>query len=385
MKDTGGELQGSTSAVLGTNLKALHAAMVSSEGAVSNVVADTVQKGDANDDTNGTTTTTTKKSRQLIKTVGSALKQLDDDDDDNEEDEDDDDGGVDVAGPLKAALETIAEEEERAALPGLSGHAAALSEDATKRRRLFAGLTFFLSREVPRGYLELVCLAYGAKVGWDGKDSPLLAKDPSITHHIVDRPRLPASFKSLPKSREFIQPQWILDSTNFHFLLPVSKYAVGATLPPHLSPWVDDEEEGYKPAYAEEIEKLKNGETMDVDDEEEEEVDGAHEGKKEESMVRKKEEEEKTTEEVDEEEEEEENDTQDETEEEDEEEEEEEKAKETANPSKKQKRSKDNEKVSLLCQVVWPNRPRGQVRSFGLSCVVLCSAVLEQVYGYPPP
>ena len=84
VKDTGGELQGSTSAVLGTNLKALHAAMVSSEGAVSNVVADTVQKGDANDDTNGTTTTTTKKSRQLIKTVGSALKQLDDDDDDNE-------------------------------------------------------------------------------------------------------------------------------------------------------------------------------------------------------------------------------------------------------------------------------------------------------------
>jgi len=44
------------------------------------------------------------------------------------------------------------------------------------------------------------------------------------------------------------------------FLLPIGKYAVGSTLPPHLSPWVDDEEEGYKPAYAEEIERLKNGE-----------------------------------------------------------------------------------------------------------------------------
>jgi pescadillo protein len=69
----------------------------------------------------------------------------------------------------------------------------------------------------------------------------------------------------LPKSREFVQPQWILDCANFQFLLPIAKYGVGATLPPHLSPWVDDEEEGYKPAYAEEVERLKNGEIVEVD------------------------------------------------------------------------------------------------------------------------
>ena len=54
-----------------------------------------------------------------------------------------------------------------------------------------------------------------------------------------------------------------MDCANFMVLLPIAKYTVGATLPPHLSPWVDNEEEGYKPAYAEEIERLKLGESVD--------------------------------------------------------------------------------------------------------------------------
>jgi len=45
----------------------------------------------------------------------------------------------------------------------------------------------------------------------------------------------------------------------------VTKYGVGNSLPPHLSPWVDDDEEGYKPKYKEEVEKLMAGE-IDVDD-----------------------------------------------------------------------------------------------------------------------
>ncbi|EEC46878.1 predicted protein, partial [Phaeodactylum tricornutum CCAP 1055/1] len=154
-------------------------------------------------------------------------------------------------------LESMAQEQIKHAIPGGSVD---LDDDAIMRKRMFEGLTFFLSREVPRGYLELICLAYGGKVGWEGQDSPISVKDSTITHHIIDRPKLPVSYESLPKSREYVQPQWILDSANFMFLLPIGRYAVGAELPPHLSPWVDDEEEGYKPVYAEEIERLKNGE-----------------------------------------------------------------------------------------------------------------------------
>lgn len=110
-------------------------------------------------------------------------------------------------------------------------------------------------------------------MGWEGEESPISAKDSSITHHIVDRPQLPKDCESLPKSREFVQPQWILDCANFMILLPIAKYAVGAPLPPHLSPWVDDEEEGYKPAYSEEIERLKLGVAENAEDVEMEEQD----------------------------------------------------------------------------------------------------------------
>jgi pescadillo protein len=252
-----GTAVGSTSAVLSGHLKALRNALDSSTSAISDVVKAAVEKEQTENDGNDRpSSATTKATKEWDKAVGAALNSLpeesDEDADDDAEEED-----VDVAGPLKAALDNMAEEEARTSVPALANH---LDDDGIKRKRLFAGLTFFFSREIPRGYLELVCLAYGGNFGWEGDGSPISMKDPTITHHIVDRPKLQASYDILPKSREYVQPQWIVDCANNMFMLPVSKYAVGATLPPHLSPWVDNEEEGYKPAYAEEIERLKNGE-----------------------------------------------------------------------------------------------------------------------------
>lgn len=245
---------GSTASVIASNLKALTGALAASKSSsVSNVVSAAVETLNK---TNAEKKEATKKERSLIQSVGDVLKAVESDDEDDDEEE------IDVAGPLSAALESLQQEQDKTARP------LSVDEDATKRRRLFSGLTFFLSREVPRGYLELVCLAFGAKVGWEGDNSLIEMSDSSITHHVVDRPKLPSSYDKLPKSREFIQPQWILDSANFMFCLPIAKYGVGVELPPHLSPWVDDEEEGYTPAYATEIQKLRNGEAIDDDDEE---------------------------------------------------------------------------------------------------------------------
>ena len=117
---------------------------------------------------------------------------------------------------------------------------------------------------------------------------------------------MPKEYENLPQSREFIQPQWILDSANFMILLPIAKYAMGAPLPPHLSPWVDNEEQGYKPAYAEEIERLKLGESAEDVEMQEEEKEGSSESESEDKEEEEEEEDQDTSDEEEEEEEEEE-------------------------------------------------------------------------------
>jgi pescadillo protein len=246
----------SSSSVLAANLSVLSKVLKGQGSAASDAIKDAIENQSSSENLPKDTVTPEMTSkREKLRTIDLALQNVEEDEDEEMSDAEDD---VDITAPLKAALETMNHDQQTS----IGGGLMTLDDDAGKRKNLFSGLTFFISREVPKGYLELICLAYGGSVGWEGNDSPISVKDPSITHHIVDRPKLPSSFNDLPKSREFVQPQWILDSANFHFLLPTSRYAVGAELPPHLSPWVDDEEEGYKPAYAEEIEMIKNGQVI---------------------------------------------------------------------------------------------------------------------------
>ena len=45
----------------------------------------------------------------------------------------------------------------------------------------------------------------------------------------------------------YIQPQWIIDCVNVRRVLPTDDYAPGTCLPPHLSPFVEEQEGDYIP------------------------------------------------------------------------------------------------------------------------------------------
>ncbi|GAA0186520.1 RNA metabolism protein [Lithospermum erythrorhizon] len=128
-------------------------------------------------------------------------------------------------------------------------------EDAETKacKNLFKNMKFFLSREVPRESLLFVIPAFGGTVSWEGEGAPFNETDKSITHQIVDRPSQGHKFLS----REYVQPQFVYDCVNARMILPTENYVVGRVPPPHLSPFVDNEAEGYVPQYADTIKRLQ--------------------------------------------------------------------------------------------------------------------------------
>ncbi|KAL2259753.1 hypothetical protein VTK26DRAFT_6457 [Humicola hyalothermophila] len=194
--------------------------------------------------------------------------------------------------------------------------------------QLFSKFTFFLSRETPRQPLEFILRAFGCKrIGWDavlGEGAFTTDEsDPSITHQIVDRPVVRAAMNDAEgdgednqtaqklgpngryPGRVYVQPQWVWDSINDEELKSPELYAPGASLPPHLSPFVKPTQGQYDPtipleeqqteaeAIEAELEDAKDGEQqsgeesevendMDVaadgDDEEEDEDFGGFSG-----------------------------------------------------------------------------------------------------------
>eukprot|EP00611_Tribonema_gayanum_P021813 TRINITY_DN4275_c0_g1_i1.p1 TRINITY_DN4275_c0_g1~~TRINITY_DN4275_c0_g1_i1.p1 ORF type:complete len:745 (+),score=263.09 TRINITY_DN4275_c0_g1_i1:163-2397(+) len=165
------------------------------------------------------------------------------------DDDDDQTIGDSLSVPLEAAF--MAQSEEGASILHSQ------DSEEQRRKRLFKGLRFFLGREVPKHWMEFAILSCGGTVGWDGPGSPFGLNDSGITHQIVDRPVAQSKQQAQHRSRELVQPQWVLDSINAAMRLPSERYKPGAELPPHLSPFVEDTAEGYIPAYREELNSLK--------------------------------------------------------------------------------------------------------------------------------
>ncbi|KAJ5935234.1 hypothetical protein N7466_004781 [Penicillium verhagenii] len=156
-------------------------------------------------------------------------------------------------------FETAAPEADTLPQPDMSGNVAST---------LFAPFVFYISREAPKAPIEFILRAFGCKrIGWDAVmgDGAFThdETDPRITHQIVDRPPLPeSSLPAIPAAestsqkvkpgtripgRTYVQPQWVWDCINESKLCRADLYGPGATLPPHLSPWVKASRGAYDP------------------------------------------------------------------------------------------------------------------------------------------
>lgn len=187
----------------------------------------------------------------------------------------DDDDANDDDGPSSTALDTFPKPQDASADALLQP---SLTADSSRAGALFEPFTFFLSREAPRHPVEFILKAFGCKrVGWDTSTgepgSYCDESDKRITHQIVDRPDIPLPSPPLTEpddgdigfddgvddterrrtanervpGRIYVQPQWVWDSINAGELQKPDLYAPGATLPPHLSPWVKPRKGDYDP------------------------------------------------------------------------------------------------------------------------------------------
>lgn len=95
--------------------------------------------------------------------------------------------------------------------------------------------------------------------------------DSKVTHFVMDRP-VSDAFLNANQNKEFVQPQYIVDCVNNLYLLPTSQYRPGTPPPAHLSPFIDNEQEGYIPMRHKEIQHLKGEEVVESEEEDEEMV-----------------------------------------------------------------------------------------------------------------
>eukprot|EP00796_Vickermania_ingenoplastis_P009111 gene9111-6402_t len=128
-----------------------------------------------------------------------------------------------------ASLEVDATQSTRAKAAETATAQSLIQVELRKIRKVFEGLSFYISREVPFKHAALVINCCGGRVATEYVPS-------NITHVVVDRPSLPPGWVR-EEHIEYVQPQYLFDCLNARLLLPVAGYRMGEELPPHVSPF----------------------------------------------------------------------------------------------------------------------------------------------------
>ena len=142
------------------------------------------------------------KDREKMKKLEQKLVKLEEQEDDDDDDDDSEGGDeVDIMGPLTEAFagfsESIAtrnngndidgiDEKDREVFEQNQNEQNEVTTNSEANTKLFQGLCFFISREVPLEILQICIISFGGIFGWesDTGTSPLDKNDPRITHHV---------------------------------------------------------------------------------------------------------------------------------------------------------------------------------------------------------
>lgn len=128
------------------------------------------------------------------------------------------------------ALEVDGAPSERTKAAETASKQSLIQIELQKVRKVFEGLSFYISREVPAKHASLVIECCGGRVVTEYTPS-------HVTHMVIDRPSLPPGWQK-EDHIEYIQPQYLFDCLNARLLLPVTGgYRMGEELPPHVSPF----------------------------------------------------------------------------------------------------------------------------------------------------
>ncbi|KAJ4146570.1 mRNA-binding ribosome synthesis protein nop7 [Fusarium falciforme] len=139
------------------------------------------------------------------------------------------------------------------------------SNTGNNPNNLFSNLTIYLSRETPPTTSRIVDRPpIQAVTEEDGDD-----EDNQTSQKLAANRRVPG--------RTYIQPQWVWDSVNDGELKEPHLYAPGASLPPHLSPFVKSVQGAYDPTIPLE-EQEPEEEAIEAQSDGEDEVDDTVEG-----------------------------------------------------------------------------------------------------------
>eukprot|EP01088_Endostelium_zonatum_P016566 TRINITY_DN4534_c0_g3_i2.p1 TRINITY_DN4534_c0_g3~~TRINITY_DN4534_c0_g3_i2.p1 ORF type:complete len:584 (-),score=208.81 TRINITY_DN4534_c0_g3_i2:48-1799(-) len=124
-----------------------------------------------------------------------------------------------------------------------------VNNNPKKKHMVFENCVFSLGRETNHESLYFVICSGGGEVV-EEQDGGL--GNERVTHYVGDKDYVGHRWIG----RVYVQPQWVYDCLNEARIIREEEYEIGKKLPPHLSPFVDDEWEGYKPERRKELEEM---------------------------------------------------------------------------------------------------------------------------------